>query len=203
MNNNYTKTAVFWPIYRAQKSSNSYTAVKLMLLCFCLLSQGILSAKNTSAAWQITNTRLDSSPQPSGFQINFRLQLQCSALDENACYNSEVRFPAQAPTTFSLPAAHPAIESFYFDALTDEWVVDLQDVIFAGTTLEFDITASSPNHTTPDGSTFQIDATVDSDNADPVTASASGAWSASANLGVEKYLQYGPDTDALLDIPIR
>ena len=82
-------------------------------------------------------------------------------------------------------------------------MVDLQDVIFAGSSIEFDILATSPNHVTPNGTTFQIDATIDSDNSDPVSDSASGSWSATANMGVAKYLQFGPDTDALLDIPVR
>ncbi|MFK7932679.1 MAG: hypothetical protein AB8G22_04165, partial [Saprospiraceae bacterium] len=156
-----------------------------------------------AAAWQITVNRIDASPQPSGTQILFRMQLQCSAVDENAAYNSEVRFPAQSPTTFELPAVHPAIESFYFDSGTDEWVIDLQDVVFAGTSLEFDILAKSPNHITPDGEMFDIDATITSDNTATVSDVASGAWSATANLGIEKYLQYGPDSDALLDAPVR
>lgn len=161
------------------------------------------NATAMSTAWQITVNRTDPSPQPSGFQMTFRMQLQVSAVDENISYNSQVRFPAQDPTYFTLPTTHPAIENFSLDTQTNEWVVDLQDVIFAGTSIEFDLLARSPNHTTPDGTTFQIEATVTSDNAAPASDSDSGAWSAATNLGIEKYLQFGPDTDALLDIPVR
>ncbi|MFK7936675.1 MAG: hypothetical protein AB8G22_24390, partial [Saprospiraceae bacterium] len=156
-----------------------------------------------AAAWQINVNRIDPSPQPSGTQMIFRMQLQCSAIDENASYNAQVRFPAQSPTYFELPTSHPAIEDFFYDAINDEWVVDLQDVVFAGTSFEFDILAKSPNHITPDGETFDIDATVTSDNTADVSDIASGAWSATSNLGVVKYLQYGPGADALLDVPIR
>lgn len=135
--------------------------------------------------------------------MRFRVQLQCSAVNGSACLDTEIRFPGQAPTTFSLGFQHPAIESFYFNAGTNEWVIDFQDEIFTGTSIEFDLVATVPNHTTPDGTSFIIDATVDSSNTDPSSASATGAWSAAANLGVEKYLQFGPDTDALLDMPVR
>lgn len=156
-----------------------------------------------ATAWQITVTRIDPSPQPSGTQMLFRIQLQCSAVDESISNNAELRFPAQSPSYFTMPVTHPAVESFSFDSGSDEWVVDLQDVIFAGTSIEFDILARSPNHITPDGTVVEIDATISSDNSLPASDSDSGAWSATANLGVEKYLQFGPDTDALLDIPVR
>ena len=136
--------------------------------------------------------------------MKFRIQIQLSAVDENIAYNTEVRIPAQDPTFFQLPAPlHPVIEGFSFDSGTNEWVIDLQDNIYAGTSIEFDLCASTPNHTTPDGETFTVNATIDSDNTSPVSDSDSGAWSASGNIGVEKYLQFGPDTDALLDIPVK
>ncbi len=156
-----------------------------------------------SAAWQINVTRIDPSPQQSGTQMLFRIQLQCSAVSDNACLDTEIRIPVQDPTSFNLPFFHPAIEAFYRDDVSNEWVIDLQDAIYAGTSIEFDLIARAPNHTTPDGTTFTIDATVDGSNTDPASDSASGAWTADANLGVTKYLQFGPNTDALLDIPVK
>jgi hypothetical protein len=95
------------------------------------------------------------------------------------------------------------VSSFGFDAGTATWTVDLQDAIAAGTSVEFDVVATAPNHVTPDGTPVTLDATIDASNTASATASASGAWSAQANLGIEKYLAFGPDTDALLDQPVK
>lgn len=160
-------------------------------------------AEAQTVDWQITINNVDNLPQLSGSQIAYRVQLQCSALSENEALNTEIRFPGQDPTYFSLGAEHPTIESFSYDVGTNEWIVDFQDIIFAGTNIEFDILAHSPNHTTANGTTFDITATIASDNATAKTATDNGEWSATANLGVEKYLQFGPDTDALLDIPVK
>lgn len=158
-----------------------------------------------SAAWQINLVPVTAIPQPTGTSITYRLQLQCSAIAANSCVNSEIRFPAQAPTTFelSLPInSVPVVENFYFDDVTMEWVIDLVDVIAAGSSLEIDINALVPTNTTPDGTSFAVDATIDADNTDPDNDSESGSWTASADLTVAKYLQFGPGTDALLDRPV-
>ena len=176
----------------------------LLTLLMCLISfSGYSENILPSSAWQITVSRIDPSPQPSGSSMRFRLQLQCSAVSGNVCLDSEIRFPDQGLTRFELGANHPAIDTFIYDNVTNEWVIDLQDEIFTGTNIEFDIIAKSYNNTTPDGTTFVIDATISSSNTDSVSASDTGSWSATANLGIEKYLQYGPDTDGLLDVPIR
>lgn len=175
----------------------------ILLLFSLYISAAPNEGTSSPSAWQITVNRIDPSPQPSGNTMRFRVQLQCSAVNGSACLDTEIRFPGQAPTTFSLGFQHPAIESFSYNAGTDEWVVDFQDEIFTGTNIEFDIVATVPNHTTPDGTNFIIDATVDSSNTDPASDSDTGSWSAAANLGIVKYLQFGPDTDALLDVPVR
>jgi uncharacterized repeat protein (TIGR01451 family)/LPXTG-motif cell wall-anchored protein len=164
---------------------------------------GLPVPASAAAAWQLTVTRVDPSPQQSGGTMRFRIQAQCSAVDVADCRDSEISWPAQLPTTFSLPVPHPAIESFGLDAATNRWVVNLQDSLSVGTSIEFDIIATAPNSTTPDGTPVRIDATLTASNTPNAVASAAGAWSATANLGVEKYLEFGPDTDALLDVPVR
>ena len=180
--------------------------VKYILIIFLFVFH--VSATTTElelppSAWQITVSRIDPSPQPSGSIMRFRVQLQCSAVAGSVCTDTEMRFPGQGLTTFNMDFFHPAIENFSYEVATDEWVIDFQDEIFTGTNIEFDITANSPNHTTPNGTSFIIDAIIDSSNTDPASASDTGTWSAVANLGVEKYLQFGPDTDAILDLPVR
>lgn len=163
------------------------------------------SCQAMAAAWQINVAPVTASPQLTGTSITYRLQIQCSAIAANSCVNSEIRFPAQAPTTFetSLPVSSiPVVEAFYFDAVTMEWVIDLVDVIAAGSSLEIDINALVPTNTTPDGTSFVVDATIDADNTDPDNDSEPGAWTASADLAVAKYLQFGPGADALLDRPV-
>ena len=158
-----------------------------------------------SAAWQINVVPITASPQLTGTSITYRLQFQCSAIAANSCVNSEIRFPAQDPTTFelSLPVSSiPVVENFFFDNVTMEWVIDLVDVIPAGSSLEIDINALVPTNTTPDGTSFVVDATIDADNTDADNDSAPGSWSASADLAVAKYLQFGPESDALLDRPV-
>jgi uncharacterized repeat protein (TIGR01451 family) len=161
------------------------------------------SSAAAAPTWQITVSRIDGSPQPSGAPMRFRIQAQCAAVDAPECRDSVVSWPASAPSTFSMPASHPAVSSFGFDAGTATWTVDLQDAIAAGTSVEFDVVATAPNHVTPDGTPVTLDATIDASNTASATASASGAWSAQANLGIEKYLAFGPDTDALLDQPVK
>ena len=173
-------------------------AVVLTLLLGAGLTATFARSASAEAAWQFTINRLDPSPQDSGGQIRYRIQLGCSAVDETVCRFSEIRFPAQDPTTFSFNG-HPIVQAFSFDTNTNEWVFNLQDYIAAGTTAEFDLIATAPNNTTPDGTPFVINATLSSENVPDKTATASGEWNAQANLGIAKYLQFGPNTDALLD----
>lgn len=164
------------------------------------------TCEEMGAAWQIMVNPLSITERETGTEIPYRIQIQCAAVTASSCNNSEIRFPAQSPTTFSLVIPvedSPVIEDFYFDNATMEWVIDLIDVIPAGSSIEFDINAYVPTDTTPDGTTFEIDATITADNTEPDNDSANGSWTATANMGVAKYLQYGPDADAILDQPIR
>ncbi len=158
---------------------------------------------SAAAAWDMTVSRTSASPADTGTTMVFTINAQCSALDEAVCRNSTITWPGDGGVTTYDYASHPAIQSLTYDAGGDEWTLDLNDSVRAGISLQFTIRATVDNGGTPDGTITTFDPTLTADNTATINNSDTGEWNAVAELAIDKYGQFGPGNDLILDTPVR